>query len=395
MNAFRALLDLSAGEKQKQGVEFTPPEIAQQPDLWQETADLLVRQRDQLLAFLTEAGVVGDREATVLLTGAGTSEFVGNAASLAMRRTLKRDVISVPTTHLVTHARQFLLEGRPSCLISFARSGNSPESVATFNAARRVAGIRQLVVTCNPDGALAAAARADGTALCLVLPEKTNDRSLAMTSSFSCMALTACALPLLATPDHVVELAATLALGGRRVLEHYGDALKAFAERPFTRACFLGANTLYGTMQECHLKLQEMTEGRVACRFDSFLGLRHGPQVFVNDACVVVASLSSAPYPRRYEMDMLRELRTKQQGCGVLVTCDRANDDTRSLADVVVELYPDGNAVDDDYRIMTDVVVGQVLATFKSMAVGLKPDAPSENGTINRVVQGVTIYDED
>lgn len=396
MNAFKALLNLPESEKVAHGVVFTVPEIAQQPDVWGETAELLITRREAIQKFMQESGMCGDERAVIVLTGAGTSEFVGNATCFAMRRLLQREVISVPTTHLVTHASGTFVKGSKYVLVSFARSGNSPESLAVFNAARRqVPGIRQLVITCNREGALAKAAHADPLAFCIDLPPQTNDKSLVMTSSFTSMAFTACMLPLLDTPDTVRAIAAQLAVGGRRVIDAYGDLLASWGERPFTRACFLGSNTLYGTMQECHLKMQEMTEGKVACRFDSFLGLRHGPQVFVNAECVVVASLSSAAGSRRYELDMLRELKAKKQGCGTLVICSKASDDVRAVADGVIELYPAGNPVEDDFRVMTDVVVGQILGTFKSMAVGLKPDAPSASGTINRVVQGVTIYNDE
>ena len=78
-------------------------------------------------------------------------------------------------------------------------------------------------------------------------------------------------------------------------MAEYGGCLSDFAHLPFTRACYLGSNTLLGCMQEARLKMQEMTAGRVVAAFDSFLGLRHGPQVFVNGECVVFASLSSVP----------------------------------------------------------------------------------------------------
>jgi tagatose-6-phosphate ketose/aldose isomerase len=145
-------------------------------------------------------------------------------------------------------------------------------------------------------------------------------------------------------------------------------------------------------MEEARLKMLEMTEGRVAANVNTFLGLRHGPQVFVSSDCLVAAALASDPYVRQYEMDLLRELHRKGQGAGTLIICDRATDEIRQLASLCIELYPDGEAIGDAYRVLTDVVVGQVLATFKCLAVGLKPDNPSESGTISRVVQGVTIY---
>jgi len=394
MNAFERLLALPDEEKKARGVEFTPAEIAQQPSTWAKTADLLRERRDAIVRFMTDAGLRGpEEESILLLTGAGTSEFIGNAVVNALRVGLRREVLSIPTTHFVTHAADTLVPGHRYVLLSFARSGNSPESVATYELVRQICPeIRQLVITCNRDGALARVARDDERAFCLELPPETNDKSLVMTSSFSTMAFAAVGLCFMERLDELARLAARLGDGANRIIRDCGDTLHDFAQLPFTRACFLGSNTLFGTMQECHLKMQEMTEGRVASRFDSFLGLRHGPQVFVNHECVVIAALSSEPFVRRYEMDLLRELKAKEQGRGVLVLCDKATPEVREITDCVVELYPDGDPVADQYRVMTDVTAGQILGAFASMRVGLKPDNPSTSGTINRVVQGVVIY---
>lgn len=396
MNAFQRLLGLPTNEKRSLGLEFMPAEIAQQPDMWAKTAAMLVCRRDEVLAFLRSTGLAGaGPESTLVLAGAGSSEFVGNAVVNVLRILLAREVLSLGTTHLVTHAAQTLVPAHRYTLLSFARSGNSPESLAACREVRRAApSIRELVVTCNAEGALAReAARRPGT-LCLVLPAETNDKGLAMTSSYSSMALCAIALGLLDRPKELLKMAERAGAAAQRVLDDNADLLHAFASVKFDRAAFLGSNVLYGTMQECHLKMQEMTEGRVACRYDSFLGLRHGPQVFVNERCAVIAALSSDPRVRRYEMDMLKELKAKGQGCCTLAICDRADDAIRSAASHVIELFPNGKEMEDGYRVLTDVVVGQVLALFKSLAVGLRPDNPSTTGTINRVVQGVVIYDD-
>lgn len=393
MNAFEQLLNLPAAGRRERGCEHTAMEIAQQPAMWSATAKLVRERGRELRQFLSATEDHAGPEPVLILSGAGTSEFIGNAVVNSLRTGLRREVISVPTTHLVTHAAATIVPGHPYLLVSFARSGNSPESIAACECVKRLCpDVRQLVITCNRDGALAKAARADGNALCLELPEPTNDRSLVMTSSFSSMAFAATGLTLLDTPQALPRLAADLGTAADRILHEYGDLLHDMAERPFDRACFLGSNSLCGTMQECHLKMQEMTEGRVACRFDSYLGLRHGPQVFVNDSCIVMAALATDPAARRYEMDLLRELHAKGQGTGLLVVCDRAAPELRALTDAIIELFPAGAAVDDRYRVMTDVVAGQVLAMFTCLKLGLAPDNPSTVGTINRVVQGVTIY---
>jgi len=391
---FEQLLALPRAEKEARGILFTPAEIAQQPATWAKAVDTLRSRREEIATYLESAGLTGAREANLILTGAGTSEFIGTAVANILRIGLGREVMSVPTTHLVTHSAHTLVPGHDYVVLNFARSGNSPESLATYDIVKRVPGTRQMVITCNGGGALAAAAQGDKEALCIELPEETNDQSLVMTSSFSTMAFTATGLCFLDSLDALAELARQLGRAADRIMTDYGSLLHRFAELPFARACFLGANTLVGTMQECHLKMQEMTEGRIACRFDSFLGLRHGPQVFVNDDCVVVASLSSDGHARRYEMDLLHELKAKKQGRAVLILCDRATTGMREITGNIVELFPDGNAVADAYRVMTDVVAGQILGLFTSLRLGLKPDNPSTDGTINRVVQGVKIYEQ-
>ncbi len=393
MNAFEKLLALDPAEKSRLGIEYTAAEIFQQPDTWSKIAPMFRDQVIEIRSFLYDAGLMGDRSSVVVTTGAGSSEFIGSAVSGLLKERLGREVVSIPTTHLVTHARSSFASSESYTVISFARSGNSPESVATLDRIRRYRpDARHIIITCNGEGELAHAAGGDPRTLCLVLPEETHDRSLVMTSSFSTMALTAAALGYVDSLDEFESISSRLSAGARRIFE-CSDDLKAFAEQPFSRACFLGSGTLFATMQECQLKLQEMTEGRVTSRFESFLGLRHGPQVFVNQECVVVAGLASDPLVRRYELDMLRELKSKQQGRSTLVICDQVSPGIESASDFRIDLFPDGNSVPDSFRIMTDVVAGQLLGMFKSMAVGLKPDNPSTSGVINRVVQGVVIYD--
>ncbi len=394
MNKFEKLLALSKDEAIKTGLQYTPGEIAQQPVTWQKALALLKKRRKELQTFLAAHGIYGEHESVVILTGAGSSEFVGTAVCNLLRRRLHREVISIPTTHLVTHTKETLVSGHSYVVISFARSGNSPESLATYKAiSKHHPEAAHIVITCNKDGKLAKYAENDDRSYCIILPDETNDRSLVMTSSYSTMAFTAAGLAFLDNLDELGRICDLLSLGAKRIVDDYGDLIADFAALQFSRACFLGSDTLWGTMEECQLKLQEMTEGRVSARFDSFLGLRHGPQVYVNDTCAVIAALASNPGVRRYEMDLLRELKQKKQGCGTLVICDKADNELREFATHIIELYPDGNPLPDEFRIMTDVMVGQILGTFKSIDVGLKPDNPNRSGMINRVVQGVVIYE--
>ncbi len=393
-------------ESQAHGAWHTAREVAQQPGVWPKVIDLLERRSAEIGAFLEEAGAggardaggargSGAREATVVLTGAGSSDFIGRAAAASLRARLGRETAAVPTTHFVTHPASQFSAGRPALVIHFARSGDSPESLAAWRFLRRARpDDRHIVITCNQAGTLRREAAKDTSALVLTLPPETNDRSLAMTSSFTSMAL--CAIGLgwlgdLAALRHSVDAASAAA---RRVIEDHAEAIAAFADTEFDRAFYLGSDALEGAMHEAALKMLELTAGRVAVMSDSFLGARHGPLVFINGKCAVAACLSSDPRVRRYETDLLRGLRRKGREGRVLAVSVHDDPTLRDFVDLPVVLCPHGEQIPDELRVLTDVVVCQVLAFSKSRALGLMPDNPSPDGVISRVVQGVTIYED-
>ncbi|MGL4389135.1 MAG: SIS domain-containing protein, partial [Brevinema sp.] len=153
------------------------------------------------------------------------------------------------------------------------------------------------------------------------------------------------------------------------------------------RIQFLGSSDAQGFLTEAHLKILEMTDGQVVTRIDSFLGLRHGPQVFVTPNTIVVAILSSDPYIRQYEIDMLKELKAKSQGFAYIVIGHNPNQ--VSFPNMIT--CPT-EKLDDFFQLFPAIAICQMIGFFKSLHLGLSPDAPSASGTINRVVQGVNIY---
>ncbi len=393
MNSFFKLLEASEKLKAAKGIVHTPAEIAQQPSLWLRTAEGLIGAKKSIFSFLQAGGLYGSKKSALIFAGAGTSEFIGTSVSTGLRKALNRDVFSIPSTHFVTHPGSMLASRNNYLFVSFARSGNSPESFATFDIVKKYyKKARQLVITCDKNGALAKRTDRDPNSYCIILPEETNDRSLVMTSSFSTMALTGLFLGTLNNTEAFRSEVKRASAGAARIINDYSDMLAALCRRPFKRVSYLGSSNLFGTMQECHLKLMEMTEGKVTCRFDSFLGLRHGPQVFINNECLIFAALSHNPRARRYELDLLRQLKKGGQGMAAVIICAKADKEILALSPHVIELYPEGTAVSDDYRVLTDIVAGQLLGLFKSLNLGHKPDSPSKTGVITRVVKGVTIY---
>ncbi len=387
MDAMLKLVSAPEGEKREKGTEFTPAEIYQQPEMWMQTLEILKKQQDQILQYLG-----GETDRRFLLTGAGTSAFIGLCLENLFNKVSDYEAKAVGTTEIITDPEAYFLEGHKYFLVHFARSGNSPESVGTFVLGEESkADIKHIVITCNKDGKLAAMGRqTEGRSLLILLPEKTNDRSLAMTSSFSSMVIAGQFLASVKDATGYTGICGQIAAAGRKILEVAMDDLEGTCNEPFERAVFLGSNTLFGCAKECHLKLQEETDGKVVGKFDTFLGLRHGPEAVIHDNTLVVYLLSEDPLIHRYELDLMKGVQRKGIGMKKVAVCRRADDEVRAVADVVIE---HGCQVPDDYQSPAYVIVGQALGVFRSLAYGLKPDSPSEAGVISRVVQGVKIYD--
>jgi tagatose-6-phosphate ketose/aldose isomerase len=225
----------------------------------------------------------------------------------------------------------------------------------------------------------------------LVLPEETNDRGLAMTSSFSSMVAAGICLATINNLDETAKIIENLAKAAEKVMEKYSGSINDICQADFTRAVFLGSNTLTGCATECHLKLQEMSSGKVVAKHDSFMGLRHGPEAVIDDKTVVVYLLSEDGFIRKYEMDLINGVHRKKIGQKKVAVCKKSDSELSSLCDLVIEHGVEG--IPDDYLTPLYVTIGQMMGLFKSLYFNLKPDAPSEAGIISRVVQGVKIYD--
>ena len=369
---------------------FTFSEIHQQPAMWRKELAALLAKKEEIRAFMHKY-LTPDTD--IVLTGAGTSAFIGDALQPVMRG-LWRNVRSVATTDIITHAKYLLDKERPLLLVSFARSGNSPESVGAVNLANKLCkNVAHVYITCNKNGKLALQAEGKDNILLLLLPEETDDKSLAMTSSFSTMLLTCLMLGHVDMLDKDQEMIEKTAKNAEAVMAEYEEKLKEIANRPFERGVFLGSGALKGIAEECHLKLQELTDGAVVCKFDSFLGFRHGPKAVVNSKSIVVYLMTEQEDVQRYERDLVKQVDANNTPVAqIIVIAGKAPELPGVKADLVVRM-PYGPKENDFYGIVAYVLVGQLLGYYASLAHGLNPDAPSVSGNIHRVVEGVTIYE--
>ncbi|HEV8253785.1 MAG TPA: tagatose-6-phosphate ketose isomerase, partial [Vicinamibacteria bacterium] len=184
--------------------------------------------------------------------------------------------------------------------------------------------------------------------------------------------------------------AASLASTGAEILLQHADALAAAARSEFDSAVYLGSGSRYGSAREAALKMLEMTGGGVKTLAETYLGLRHGPMSAIDDGALVVAFLSSDATTRAYEVDLLRELNRKRLGARKVIVGHDVPPDLIATRDVVVDVPGLGGVNDDDAPVL-DVLVGQLLAFFRCLGMGLRPDSPSE-GVISRVVDDFAIH---
>lgn len=274
-------------------------------------------------------------------------------------------------------------------LVSFARSGNSPESVATVDLAKALVDeLYQVTITCAADGKLALQAHGDDRNLLLLQPAASNDAGFAMTSSFTSMMLTALLVfdpTEFAVKAERFEVVSSLA---RKVLDNAED-VKELVDLDFNRVIYLGAGPFFGLAHEAQLKILELTAGQVATMYESPVGFRHGPKSLINEDTVVLVFGTTTDYTRKYDLDLVREVAGDQIARRVVLLSDQAF----GLENVKEVPLGCGGVLNDIYRVFPYIVYAQLFALLTSLKVENKPDTPSPTGTVNRVVQGVIIHE--
>lgn len=379
------LLSRSPEDQRQRGYFHTLREICQQPSTWKRTCELMCAQASEVQARLS--GI-----SNLTLTGSGSSEYAGTCVSGPLRNELGIETQAIGGGGLLADGDRALPPGRPGLMVSLARSGDSPESVGTVALMLKTQPeIRHLVLTCNQAGSLAKTYQRDPRVAVIVLDEETNDRGLVMTSSFTNLVLGARFLGLTKhLPRYQFICEELSGIASALIRDHIGS-LALVAKVPFKRAVFLGTGSRFGGAREAALKMLEMTGGRVTTMSETYLGLRHGPMSYVHADTMVVCFLSSDSTRRAYETDVLRELDQKGLGLLKVIVGEGVPADLVRERDVVLECKGLAQLGDENVPVI-DVITGQLLAFFRCLEEGLRPDSPSEDGVISRVVQTFALH---
>ena len=384
------MLDYTKEDLIELGAEITTREIYQQPQVWQTAFENYKVQADEIAVFLNNIDEKYDY-IKVILTGAGTSAYVGDTLLPYFRKIYderKWNFNAIATTDIVANPLAYLHKEVTTILVSFARSGNSPESVAVVDLAKDIVEeLYQITITCAAEGKLAQQAHGDERNLLLLQPAPSNDAGFAMTSSFTSMMLTALLVFDKADLAAKAEKVSALMTLSQEMLDS-AEAIQKMVSLDYNRVIYLGAGPFFGLAHEAQLKILELTAGQVATMYESPVGFRHGPKSLVNEKTVVVVFGSTDSYTKLYDLDLVREVAGDEIARKVILLTDQKED----LENVEQVIFSSQQLADDVYRVFPYIVYGQLFALLTALKVNNRPDTPSPTGTVNRVVQGVIIH---
>ena len=398
------MFEKSVEELTELGAQITTAEIAQQPELWRDTLNIYRENKEAIEAFLAEARAMGEGRLSVVFTGAGTSDYVGDTCAPYLRHAGNTDLYDfkpIATTDIVSAPRDFLRAEDPTLVVSFARSGNSPESLAAVAVAKElVHNVKFLNITCAPEGKLAVESADDPNALTLLIP-RANDKGFAMTGSYTCMTLLSTLIFDEASDEQKAEWVGDSFGGGliyglntyatqAEALEFAvaASCLKHTISGDFNRVTYLGSGSFGGLAQESQLKILELAHGLVATSYDTSMGYRHGPKSFVDDKTLVFVFVNNDAYTRQYDIDILNEI----GGDEIAQHTVAVQQDGATVYEGESFTFKGYEALPEGYLALPFVMFAQAISLLNSVRVGNTPDTPSPTGTVNRVVKGVTIH---
>lgn len=370
----------------------TAKEIYNQPNLWIETLKIIESNKDKIANFMKDK--MSKENIRVIFTGAGTSAYVGDIIVPYLNKEKEYMYEAIATTDIVANPEVYLKKDIPTIMVSFARSGNSPESVASYNLANKlVDNISHIFITCNAKGKLAEISKNKENVLLLLMPEESNDKGFAMTSSFSCMALASLLIFDMENFENNKEQIYKMETIGKHILEVGHEELKDLLNLDYERIVYLGSSSFYGLSKESALKLLELTRGQIVSHSETVLGFRHGPKSIVNDKTLIFIYISQNEYSRKYDIDLLNEIYHDVGEHKVISISTMPCKEIEKISDYHLFLSKDDNNIKNEGFIsLLYVLYAQIFALLSSIKTKVEPDNPNPSGLVNRVVKGVIIH---
>ncbi len=371
----------------------TAKEILQQPKLWKEALTLFKDSEKDLLDFFSRINL--NEEYRIIFTGAGTSEYVGNILEPFLNKNEKKEFESIATTDILNNPLNYFKKEKKTLIVSFARSGDSPESAGVIDIADKLIDeVYHLFITCNKEGALAKRAEGNEKIFLLLMPEESNDKGFAMTSSFSCMLLSGILAFSKNSEEVIEEMLKIIDIAEKELKNKYVE-IKEIAEQEHKRIVVLGSGILKGLAQELSLKVMELSAGKVVSVNNTTLGFRHGPKAIVNEETIVFELVNQDEYAMKYDEGLLEEM-SEDKSADKLIAYNVSNNNSieESTYKVIKPDESDREKIKNRElaSLFIYLIYGQTYAFFKSQYLGNTTDNPFPSGEVNRVVKKFKVH---
>ena len=371
----------------------TAKEILQQPKLWKETLEIFRNSEKSLKEYFKKIGF--GKEFDIVFTGAGTSEYVGNILEPLLNKNETGEFKSIATTDILNNPLNYMKKNKKTLVVSFARSGDSPESAGVIDIADKLIDeVYHLFITCNKDGALAKRAKGNEKIFLLLMPEESNDKGFAMTSSFSCMLLSGILAFSKNSEEVIEEMLKIIDIAEKELKNKYVE-IKEIAEQEHKRIVVLGSGILKGLAQELSLKVMELSAGKVVSVNNTTLGFRHGPKAIVNEETIVFELVNQDEYAMKYDEGLLEEM-SEDKSADKLIAYNISNNNSieESTYKVIKPDESDREKIKNRElaSLFIYLIYGQTYAFFKSQYLGNTTDNPFPSGEVNRVVKKFKVH---
>ncbi|WFA09237.1 SIS domain-containing protein [Tissierella sp. Yu-01] len=370
----------------------TATEISQQPELWTDALNHIESNIEYIRGFLKDA--LDKDGLRVIFTGAGSSSYIGDLVTPFLNSKERYIYESIPTTSIVTNPDVYFKTDIPTLLVSFARSGDSPESIAVYNLANQLINdVKHVFITCNKDGQLSKISEGNENILLILMPEKSNDKGFAMTSSFSCMTLTSLLIFNLDNFEYLKEQVIKMVDIGKQIIENGLNDLKTIIDTDFERIVYLSSSNFNGLAKESSLKLLELTRGQIVTLSETAVGFRHGPKSIIDDNTIIFVYISDHSYTRKYESDLLNEIYNDDGNHKIVAISNKFYSEISEICNCYISLDKYGFNIDEEGLLsLLYLIFAQIFALFVSIKTSVEPDNPNPSGKVNRVVKGINIY---
>jgi glutamine---fructose-6-phosphate transaminase (isomerizing) len=340
-------------------------EILSQGKVWRVVLDQL--RDDPVVGKILDLGMnSGER----IFVGCGTSFYLAEAAAGTWTLLTGQGARAIPGSEILLYPKLLREEASHPQAIVISRSGKTSEAVRAAKALRHEFRVPTVGITCAENSELEQACD-----LCAVL-RPADEKSTVMSRSFTSMLIT---LQVLAARQaqntQFVEGLNTVARKISDAITMLAERMETFvAQHTFADYVFLGQGPFHGIAREAALKVMEMS-----CSYSQFfhaLEFRHGPKAIVSPATCLTFFLSDTA--QKAEAEVLGEM--KELGGVIVAICNRADDETRKYADLLIEMDFSGS----ELALLAPYVVPiQLMGFFTGLRKGLNPDAPKN---LSRVV---------